>query len=207
MEQDRLLRQLTALLSFATTLAKNLVGKPTDQSTSEELVKSLLLLASSTAQSSVSGSGVPAAVQNCLATAMQLLSASKFLRVVSTLLQGDNEQVRNLSISGVDSHADAQDVIVALNILVERLPRVKPEVRATNAAIIGEILKKTAVLVKPTSRVNSAALSGLYAITSTAQKTEDGFLAGIVPGLVSVVSKLGEVVDQIATLSLLEIAT
>jgi len=185
------LRQLTALLSFATTLAKNLVGKPTDQSTSEELVKALLLLASSTSLSSVSGSGVPAAVQSCLGTAMQLLSASKFLRVVSTLLQGENEQ----------------DIIVALNILVERLPRVKPDVRTTNANIIGEILKKTAVLVKPASRLNSAALSGLYAIVSTAQKPEDGFLAGVIPGLVGVVSKLGEVVDQVATLSLLEIAT
>jgi hypothetical protein len=178
-------------LSFATNLAKNLAGKPTDQSTSEELVKALLLLASSTSQSSVSGSGVPAAVQNCLGTAMQLLSASKFLRVVSTLLQGDNEQ----------------DIIVALNILVVRLPRIKPDVRTTNAGVIGEILKKTAVLVKPAARVNSAALSGLYAIASTAQKTEDGSLAGIVPGLVGVVGKLNEVVDQVAVLSLLEIAT
>ena len=93
MEQDRLLRQLAALLTFATTLVKNLVGKPTDQSTSEELVKSLLLLASSTTESTVSGSGIPAAVQNCLGTAMQLLSAAKFLRVVSTLLQNGKEQV------------------------------------------------------------------------------------------------------------------
>ena len=102
---------------------------------------------------------------------------------------------------------DSQDTIVALNTLVERLPRVRPDVRAANAATIGEILKKTAVLVKPVSRVNNAALSGLHAIVSSAQKSEDGFMASIIPGLIGVVSKLGEVFDQIATLSLLEIAT
>lgn len=92
-DSDRLLRQLTALLAFATCLAKSLVGSPCDQSLAEATVKNLLLLASNVSQSMVSDSGVPAGVQACLGTSMQLLSAPKFLGVVISLLNGQNDQV------------------------------------------------------------------------------------------------------------------
>ena len=90
---DRVLKQVTALLSFAQNLARSLVGKPCDQSLAEATVKNLLLLASTLGQSPVYNSGVPAAVQSCLGTCMQLLSAQKFLGVVLTLLKGQSEQV------------------------------------------------------------------------------------------------------------------
>jgi hypothetical protein len=100
---------------------------------------------------------------------------------------------------------DMQDFDVALNILVERLPRVKPDVRAQNADVVQKIIKKAAGLVHPTSSLNSPALSALYAIASTAQTSEDTTLAGIVPGLVDVVGKLPAVSDQIAIMSLLQV--
>ena len=95
-ESDRVLRQLTALLSFAQTLARSLIGKACDQSLAEAVVKNLLVLAGTLPQTPVLNSGVPAAVQSCLGTSMQLLSAQKFLGVVLTLLKGDNEQVSHI---------------------------------------------------------------------------------------------------------------
>jgi hypothetical protein len=121
---------------------------------------------------------------------MSLLSAQKFLGVVATLLQGDNEQ----------------DITIALSVLIERLPRVRPDIRAANAAVIGDILKKTAMLVKPSKRIVSVALGALHAIASTAQKGEDAALASVLPGLIAVVPTLGEAIEQVALLSLLEVA-
>lgn len=92
-DSDRLLRQLTALLSFATSLTRSISGSPCDQSLAEAVVKSLLLLSSNVSRSIVSDSGVPAGVQACLATAMQLLSASRFLGVIIALLGGQSDQV------------------------------------------------------------------------------------------------------------------
>lgn len=185
-----MVRQLIALLTFASTLAKGIVGKPADQGVAEELVKSLLLLASSASTSTVSGSGVTSAVQSCLGTSLSLLSAPKFLGVVSTLLRGDNER----------------DITVALDILVERLPKVRQDIRVANATIMGEIIKRTSSLIKAGKRINGVALSALHAIASTAQKSEDTAMAGVLPGLIGIVPTLSEAVEQVATLALLEIA-
>ena len=67
-----------------------------------------------------------------------------------------------------------------------------------------EILKQTSSLVSPTSTINSPALSALYAVTSTAQKSESAALAATVPHLLEVAAKLPQASDQITTLSLID---
>lgn len=121
---------------------------------------------------------------------MSLLSAHKFLGVVTSLLQGTNEQ----------------DITVALTVLIERLPRVRPDIRAANAAVISDIIKKTALLVKAGKRTVGIALRALQVIGTTAQKGEDAALASILPGLIVAVPTLSEAVEQVALLSLLEVA-
>lgn len=100
-----------------------------------------------------------------------------------------------------------QDISVALNILVERLPRIKPEIRVKSAQQVGDILKKVSTFVKPGSKVTGVALSALHAIASTAQSAEDGALASILAPLIMQAGKLAESADQVSLLSLLEIAT
>ena len=189
-EPERVLRQITALLSFAASLSKTIVGSVVDQSVAEAVVKTLLQLASAVSSSTLSTSGVPAAVQRCLGLSMQLLSAAKFLEVVLALLKGSNDNEKS----------------VALGVFVERLPRVKAEIRTQNAATISEIVKSSAALVTPTSNVVTPALGALFAVANSAQAGEDSSLAATVPVLIAQVPKLGELSDQVSTLSLLEVS-
>lgn len=90
---------------------------------------------------------------------------------------------------------------------MERLPRIKPEIRVKSAPQVSDILKRVSTFVKPGSKITGPALSALHAIASSAQTTEDGALASIMAPLISQTTKLGEIADQVSLLSLLDIAT
>lgn len=94
---------------------------------------------------------------------------------------------------------------MALQVFVERLPRIKTDVRSSNTAIIADISVKLCALLSPSSQVVSSVLSALKVITSTASSAEDGALAQVVPKLVEVVGKLPHPADQISAQSLIEL--
>lgn len=90
-EGDRTHRIIVSLADFTSTLARQASGKVCTQSTVEDIVQQLLLLAGMTSQPALSGFSV--AVQTTLEAAMQLLSAVNFFTVVERLLDSSNDQV------------------------------------------------------------------------------------------------------------------
>jgi hypothetical protein len=96
---------------------------------------------------------------------------------------------------------------MSLEVFVDRLPRIKSEVRTTNAVTIGKIIKQTArhLVQSSTTILTTTALSALHAVISTAMPKEDSAIASIVNQMIEVVAKVGDVFNLEATLSLLDL--
>jgi len=206
---DKTLKQIPALLSYATSLSKQLIGKKCNQPTVEETVKHLILLAGAVSQPSLSQSSIPASVQTTMGSVMQLLAAENFLRIIVELLSSQHEQVsieNHQVLIGADMFL--QDIRIALGVFIERLPKIKQETRNQNATAIREIVKLISGLLQSGSdAVVQSALAGLKAIYITAESSEDAALAQALPIVIACVDKvIGDAGMLVSTLSLVEVA-
>ena len=156
---ERTLKQVVALLSFGTTLLNQLSKSPCEQFAVKEIMDLLLSLSGSLDQSI-------SVYQSTLAAAMRLLSADNFFKVIlASLRSGLTGQVEN-----------------SLQVLIQRLPMVRPNVRASNTAVLGEIVAQLGALLKD-SQSPEEVLSAIAAVVTTKASTEDAAIAQIVPSI------------------------
>ena len=94
---------------------------------------------------------------------------------------------------------------MGLDVFVERLPLVKPEVRSVCASDISRILQTAVTLFNDSPVVVSAALAAIRVVTSTALESEDAALAQVMPGIVEGIEHLSNTTNLSATLSLVEL--
>lgn len=94
---------------------------------------------------------------------------------------------------------------MALEIFVDRLPAIKPAVRAKSSSRMASIVQRAGNLLS-NSALTSQSLESIRAIVATALPSEDAALSLVVPKIVGVAQKgSGSVV--VAALSLLELST
>lgn len=96
-DSDRATRRITALLTFASMLSTQLVGKSVDQEIAQAIVLELVKLSASSKAGLVAHTDVPHALQVCLMGSTKLLSAEKFLDVVRRLAETDDQEVSLIS--------------------------------------------------------------------------------------------------------------
>ncbi|WVQ66419.1 uncharacterized protein L199_004599 [Kwoniella botswanensis] len=186
---DRPVKQINHLLTFTLALIEQLRGKPCTQATVQMVVQNLIQLAAKTSQPVLASSDIPKNVQAALGGAMQLLSAENFLNIVLSLVT-----------EGTD-----QDGIMALNTFSDRVPLIRSEIRAKCSRVIGDIIKKASTLLGTVSSSTKAYLAAIKTIATTALSSEDGALSAVVPTLVAAISKMGETINVIGGLELVEV--
>lgn len=201
---ERTLRQIQVLLRFVTAVTAQLAGRPCDQGQVETLVHQLILLGSAIKSASLHETEVGQLVSSATGGAMQLLSAENFLSIIARLLASDGAQVSSAFLYG--SQADRQDIKVALEIFVDRLPLIKTPVRTKCAPSMGTIVEKTAGLLVTQASLVDDALAALRAIVATAVPTEDPALSKAVPKVVEVVKSASSNSTTISAMSLLELS-
>ena len=173
---ERRKRQLNALLTFSTAVLKPVSGDACDQDSVASVVDHCIQVASIEDIDS-------STVQPAFAAAMRLLSAQTFFAVVQRAVQ-------------IPDHSK-----MALQALVERLPKVKREIRIGSVSILRDITSSISVLLMPTTA--TSALAALHAIIMTADKGEDPAIAQAVPAVLKAI-ELPLPADQRAALSLLD---
>lgn len=139
---------------------------------------------------------------------MQLLSAENFLSIISTLLESETSTVRSpppLHFQALTD--DLQDIKVALEIFVDRLPLIKAPVRTKCAPTMGSIVDRSAGLLVTRPELTTNALAALRTIASTALASEDPALSKSVPKVVEVVKTASENSTVISAMSLLELTS
>lgn len=195
------MRQLVAILHFASSLARNLSGKSCEQDIVRDIIRQLIGLAATASDPALAESDIPAAVQAALAAAMGLLSAESFLGITKDILA---EQ--DMKVCAEAPFADEQNTVMVLETFVQRLPSIRKEVRVASASILGEIIKKASALLASDGPLVRASLAGLRAVVTTAMPTEDNALAQSLPRLVDSVKVQKESSVLNEALSLLALA-
>jgi len=136
---------------------------------------------------------------------MQLLSAENFLSIIARLLASESAQV-SYNHSSKNRIANRQDIKVALEIFVDRLPLIKTPIRTKCATSMGTIVEKTAGLLVTQSSLVPDALAALRAVAATAVASEDPALSKAVPKIVEVVKSASDNTTTISAMSLLELS-
>lgn len=163
-EDGRAPVQVAVLLQLTAGIEKGMGGKVPPQYVVEEIVKSLITLAPS-----VSELDLPEAqeyAEAALTGAMRLLSVDSFLATVSRILESEVEA----------------DIDRVLDLFTQRLPQIKPDVRAKSPSM-GKIISRTSTLLSGSCATH--ALSALSRVVSTAVSTEDSALAAATPAIVA----------------------
>lgn len=99
----------------------------------------------------------------------------------------------------------SQDVKVALEIFVDRLPLIKTPIRTTSAVTMGHIVERTAGLLAGRPSLTDDALAALRTVASTALSSEDPALSKTVPKVIEVVKSAKSSSTAISAMSLLEL--
>ncbi|ORY34663.1 U3 small nucleolar RNA-associated protein 10 [Naematelia encephala] len=188
-DYDRTVKQISALLVFTSALINRLAGKACSQPIVEDIVRRLIVLAGSTSQPALAGPNMVSLIESALSAAMQLLAADNLLVVVSQLLDSDDEEGKSM----------------ALSVLVDRLPKIKAEVRKKSATTITTIINKVADALMPSSSLVAVSLSALRSFATSNVSTEDNAIAASVPKVVELAGKLAHSGNQVACLSLIEL--
>ena len=178
---ERTTKQINALLTFCGTILEHLARKSCDQSTIEDIVSALVVLAGSKRD------GVTT-VEPTLAASMQLLSADNFLKVISSAVQS----------------SDPSTAEMGLGVFVQRLPMIKSEVRTRNNSIIGEIVQSSGgKLLDPT--LAEPTLLALQTVISSSMRdaSENASFAQIVPSVLAALQSFQSKSLIIASLELL----
>jgi hypothetical protein len=165
----------------------------------------LILLGSVVKSASLHQTEVGQLVYSATGGAMQLLSAENFLSIIARLLASEGTQVRRFSLDR-RTKLIKQDIKVALEIFVDRLPLIKTPVRSKCAASMGSIVEKSAGLLSTQAALVPDALAALRAVAATAVPSEDMPLSKAVPKIVEVVKVASSNGTTIAAMSLLELS-
>ncbi|RXK39692.1 hypothetical protein M231_03047 [Tremella mesenterica] len=164
------LRSIPLLLASVAGITKQLIGKSCDQSIVERVVEQLVVVSGKVATPLLAETDLDKLSRKALDAVMQLLSASNFFDVTVKLLSGGDTKVQR----------------VALDILVERLPLVKPEIRSKSIISMAEVINHTSNLLNSSS--GNTSLNALRIIASTASSSEDAFLAQAVPKVLEAIT-------------------
>jgi hypothetical protein len=102
---------------------------------------------------------------------------------------------------------ESQDVRVALEIFIDRLPLIKSPIRTKCAPTMGAIVDQSAGLLATRPELTDNALAALRTIASTALASEDPALSKSVPKVVEVVKSASDTSTIISAMSLLELTS
>lgn len=182
-DNGRSLRRITSLLTFSSSLASQLVGKPADQDLVQAIVRQLITLSASTKSPTIEHSDVPQSLQRCLGENMKLLSAENFLGVAREMSESGDQEVSPQRYRTV-IELNKQDIVRALDLFAERLPLIKKEVRLKSTSAIAAIIRRSSDLLGAVAVTIKAALAAIRAVTVSALPAEDSALAAIMPKLI-----------------------
>lgn len=192
-------------MRFTTGVTAQLAGRPCDQAQVEAVVRHLILLGSAVKTAKLDDTEIGQLAYSAIGGAMQLLSAENFLSIISKLLESEGTQVCLAKLPHIQK-LTRQDIKVALEIFVDRLPLIKTPIRTKCASTMGSIVEKSAALLSTHAGLTADALAALRTVAATAVASEDPALSKAVPKVVEVVKTASNAGTTIAALSLLELA-